>query len=169
MSNKKLTFSIILILLVIIFIISIFYFINRSNESAATALYKEIIDLTMSKDNSLSQNVEYISLDTDNLVDPLTGKKLSYNYINEIVKYCEKYNSIVYQKDYQELLNDGLGDNTSLKGCLISIDLESKSFNSGTINSKIYKGNLASLMSKYNIKYSNNSWTYEDTGDQIVK
>jgi hypothetical protein len=164
MSNKKIIFSIILI---IIFVISFVYFINRSNENAAINLYKEIIDLTVLENSGLSQNAEYISLDTTKLVDPLNDKKLSDNSIDKLVKYCEKYSDKVYEKNYQELVNDGLGDNTSLKGYLISITLTSKSFNNGTINSKIYKGNQGSSMTKYNIKYNNNSWIYEESGEKV--
>lgn len=167
MNNKKLIIGIILVILIVIIFSFINYFSNRINEIAAVNLYKEIIDLTVLENKGLTNDAEYISLDINTLVDPLSSKRLSDNSINEIVSYCKKHNEKVLKKGYEQLISEGLGDSTKLKGVLISINLRSKSFNTAIITSKIYSGNLGSSMVSYKIKYNGNSWSYSENGEKV--
>jgi len=169
MKIKRISLIVIFIVVLIICAISIIYIINqnRNDENAAINLYKKIIDLTISENGGLSENNEYISLVVNDIVDPLNGQKFSSDARQELLNYCKKYNGTIYEKDHKELLEDGLGDDVKLKGCLITITLSSKSNNKATIYSKIYKGNMGSSMSKYYIKYNNKVWTYEDSGDKV--
>lgn len=168
--NKKVKISIYIIVIVCIINLSyilIIHFNNRSNENAAITLYKEMIDVIVSENSELIENVKYISLDTRNIKDPLNGEVISEKGLNEILYYAKKYNVVVYRKNYDELLNEGLGNETKLDGCLITISLFSRSFNKGTIYSKIYFGNLGSSMSKYYINYKNKFWEYKDSGEKV--
>ncbi len=168
--NKKKLILIIIIFLVCIIGLSLFfiiYFNNRSNETAAVNLYKKMIDVIVSENSGLIENSEYISFDTEKLMDPLNGRRLTKKSINEILDYCKRYNEVVYEKKYDELLSEGLGNETKLDGCLITISLFSRTFNKGTINTKIYSGNLGSSMSTYYINYNDESWEYKDSGQKV--
>lgn len=167
---KRKIFLIIIVLIILLFTSLILYnnYKNSvSNETAAVDLYKKLIDIAISSDGGISNECEYISVLVNDFVDPLNGTVISQNAKQEILDYCKKYNKVIYDKTYQELIDSDDTNIEDKKGYLIKIIMTFKNNNKATLNVMKYYDNFSSSMSQYIIEYINESWKYTDTGSKV--
>lgn len=156
------------IIIVIIITLGILCYIsitskNLKDEKSAIKLYKDLIDIIASK-HSTPQD-EFLSISFDNVLDPLSKEKLSDSAKTEILNYSKKYNSVVYDKRKEELINE---ENTNLPKLIISFSYSNFSYKKATVSVHYYIANQSSGMQTFVIKYTKNGWTISKTAYETV-
>lgn len=136
-----------LILIVILAIVELnLYKNNKSNESAAILLYKEIIDKIFALNKDIISKTENVYINVDELIDPLNGNLLSNNSKIVINNYCKDYCKINNSKDTNYSIN---------------IHQFSKFSNKVSFNIMVKYGSSSQMIS-YTAEYINNSWKLQD-------
>ncbi|WP_336758956.1 hypothetical protein [Paenibacillus sp. USHLN196] len=114
------------------------------------------LDELISTDKALNENMEYISLDFDKgLPIKASDKKSIEDYLQS------KYNVKIYNLTYEELVEEGLSEQSEskLKGVLLKIEKqEQQSDNNITIEVSKYRSNEGSLSAKITLTYEEGQW-----------
>ncbi|QOS78685.1 hypothetical protein JNUCC31_28960 [Paenibacillus sp. JNUCC31] len=114
------------------------------------------LDELISTDKALNENMEYISLDFDKgLPIKDSDKKSIEDYLQS------KYNVKIYNLTYEELVEEGLSEQSEskLKGILLKIEKqEQQSDNNITIEVSKYRSNEGSLSAKITLTYKEGQW-----------
>lgn len=114
------------------------------------------LDELISTDAALNENMEYISLDFDKgLPIKDSDKKSIEDYLQS------KYNVKIYNLTYEELVEEGLSEQSEskLKGVLLKIEKqEQQSDNNITIEVSKYRSNEGSLSAKITLIYEEGQW-----------
>ncbi|NUU57957.1 hypothetical protein HP548_28150 [Paenibacillus taichungensis] len=114
------------------------------------------LDELISTDKALNENMEYISLDFDKgLPIKDSDKKSIEDYLQS------KYNVKIYNLTYEELVEEGLSEQSEskLKGVLLKIEKqEQQSDNNITIEVSKYRSNEGSLSAKITLIYEKGQW-----------
>lgn len=114
------------------------------------------LDELISTDKALNENMEYISLDFDKgLPIKDSDKKSIEDYLQS------KYNVKIYNLTYEELVEEGLSEQSEskLKGVLLKIEKqEQQSDNNITIEVSKYRSNEGSLSAKITLTYEKGQW-----------
>ncbi|WP_110002255.1 MULTISPECIES: hypothetical protein [Paenibacillus] len=114
------------------------------------------LDELISTDKALNENMEYISLDFDKgLPIKDSDKKSIEDYLQS------KYNVKIYNLTYEELVEEGLSEQSEskLKGVLLKIEKqEQQSDNNITIEVSKYRSNEGSLSAKITLTYEEGQW-----------
>ncbi|TDL62740.1 hypothetical protein E2R58_25265 [Paenibacillus amylolyticus] len=110
----------------------------------------------ISTDTALNENMEYVSLDFDKGI-PLkdSDKKSIGDYLHS------KYNVKIYNLTYEELIEEGLSEQSenTLKGILLKIEKQEKqSDNNIAIEVSKYRANEGSLSAKITLTYEEGKW-----------
>ncbi|MBT2283438.1 hypothetical protein J7E78_07795 [Paenibacillus polymyxa] len=118
--------------------------------------YRMALEELISTDTALNENMEYISLDFDKEI-PLKDfdKKSIEDYLHS------KYNAKIYNLTYEELIEEGLSEQSenTLKGILLKIEKQEKeSDNNIAIDVSKYRANEGSLSAKITLTYEEGKW-----------
>ncbi|MEO2209386.1 hypothetical protein ABGV40_00485 [Paenibacillus amylolyticus] len=118
--------------------------------------YRMALEELISTDTALNGNMEYISLDFDKGI-PLkdSDKKSIEDYLHS------KYNVKIYSLTYEELIEEGLSEQSenTLKGILLKIEKQEKqSDNNIAIEVSKYLANEGSLSAKITLTYEKGKW-----------
>ncbi|WP_339789107.1 hypothetical protein NSQ38_10860 [Paenibacillus sp. FSL R7-0313] len=118
--------------------------------------YRMALEELISTDTALNENMEYISLDFDKGI-PLkdSDKKSIEDYLHS------KYNVKIYSLTYEELIEEGLSEQSenTLKGILLKIEKQEKqSDNNIAIEVSKYLANEGSLSAKITLTYEEGKW-----------
>lgn len=164
----------IIIIIIFVFLIGfglVMYMDNKKaeegNELLTVEMYKNVIDNILKDNKMLFENTEYISIDTAKLKDPMNGKVFSKESNKKIVQYLNKYSNIILEKNRDELINEGLGDEEGLKGTLITINVTTVNKSKPSITVNVYKANQGSSSQEYNLKLEKNAWKIESSNFSI--
>lgn len=118
--------------------------------------YRVALDELMSTDTALNENMEYISLDfAKDLPIKDSDKKSIEDYLQS------KYNVKIYNLTYDELIEEGLSEQSesTLKGILLKIEKQEKqSDNNITIEVSKYRSNEGALSAKITLTYEDGQW-----------
>ncbi|MDT9720754.1 hypothetical protein QVE09_17695 [Paenibacillus sp. ClWae2A] len=120
--------------------------------------YRVALEELISTDTALNENMEYISLDFDKGI-PLkdSDKKSIGDYLHS------KYNVKIYNLTYEELIEEGLSEQSenTLKGILLKIEKQEKqSDNNIAIEVSKYRANEGSLSAKITLTHEEGKWKF---------
>ncbi len=165
-SKKNILIAIIFFIIILVIIFVLFIKKNIGNETSATKLYEDLIDIIVSQYSNDSN--EYLSIYIDDVFDPLNKKLLSEESKKEILSYSKKYNSNIYNMKKEDLflLKDNNYEN--LNGLCINFKFSSFSYKKAIVNVYYYVDNQSSGMQTYMLKYNKNKWEILKSKSDIV-
>lgn len=163
--KKKLLLTIIIVFAIIAISLIYFFIMNKNlkDEKSAIKLYKNLIDTIASKYSTFQD--EFISISFDNVLDPLSKEKLSNDAKKEIINYTKKYNSVIYDKAKEDLINE---NNEHTNKLFISFSYTSFSYKKATINVYYYISNQSSGMQSFKIKYTKDAWNISKINYEVI-
>lgn len=161
----------ILIAIILFIVISVIIFIlcikkNIGNETAATRLYEDLIDIIVTQYSNDSN--EYLSIYIDDVFDPLNKELLSEESKKEILDYSKKYNSNIYNMKKEDLFSLKNSIYKNLNGLCINFSFSSLSYKKAIVNIYYYVDNQSSGMRTYMLKYNKNKWEILKSNSNII-
>lgn len=147
--------------------------INVLEMDKVALMYETAIDNIITLDPGLNGKAQYISIDTDSFVRPLSKDektiKSSYPAIdsttkNVLLNYSKKYNFEVKNYSFEKLNENGLCSekNNYIDGILIYVsEVEKISDDEAIFTMTKYRSGDAAIFPKYKLSYIENKWKIE--------